>query len=128
MPTAGKASNIFPLRLTFAVILTELVLSVKMCVFRLKAAEETFRQAREKATYNIKPKHASGIVSILVNCELGCVFRRSYYTLLLKAMTITVFLFFPVPFRKPSWDRRCEFLCYLIATNPLLSIIHTFIV
>uniref|UniRef100_A0A671N1M6 FH2 domain-containing protein n=1 Tax=Sinocyclocheilus anshuiensis TaxID=1608454 RepID=A0A671N1M6_9TELE len=31
---------------------------------RLKAAEETFRQAREKATYNVKPKHASGIVSI----------------------------------------------------------------
>uniref|UniRef100_A0A8C1JDS2 FH2 domain-containing protein n=1 Tax=Cyprinus carpio TaxID=7962 RepID=A0A8C1JDS2_CYPCA len=28
---------------------------------RLKAAEETFRQAREKATYNVKPKHASGI-------------------------------------------------------------------
>lgn len=32
--------------------------------FRLKAAEETFRQAREKATYNVKPKHASGIVSL----------------------------------------------------------------
>uniref|UniRef100_A0A673HB95 FH2 domain-containing protein n=1 Tax=Sinocyclocheilus rhinocerous TaxID=307959 RepID=A0A673HB95_9TELE len=31
---------------------------------RLKAAEETFRQAREKATYSVKPKHASGIVSI----------------------------------------------------------------
>ncbi|XP_051579426.1 formin-2 isoform X2 [Myxocyprinus asiaticus] len=28
---------------------------------RLKAAEETFKQAREKATYNVKPKHASGI-------------------------------------------------------------------
>ncbi|XP_056624776.1 formin-2 isoform X2 [Triplophysa dalaica] len=28
---------------------------------RLKAAEETFRQAREKATYNTKPKHATGI-------------------------------------------------------------------
>jgi len=30
----------------------------------LKAAEETFKQAREKANYNIKPKHASGIVSL----------------------------------------------------------------
>nr|XP_001333061.4 formin-2-like isoform X1 [Danio rerio] len=28
---------------------------------RLKAAEETFKQAREKATYNVKPKQASGI-------------------------------------------------------------------
>ncbi|XP_034165353.2 formin-2 isoform X1 [Pangasianodon hypophthalmus] len=28
---------------------------------RLKAAEECFRQAKEKATYSVKPKHASGI-------------------------------------------------------------------
>nr|XP_055031921.1 formin-2 [Misgurnus anguillicaudatus]XP_055031922.1 formin-2 [Misgurnus anguillicaudatus] len=28
---------------------------------RLKAAEESFRQVKEKATYSIKPKHASGI-------------------------------------------------------------------
>ncbi|KAL0964731.1 hypothetical protein UPYG_G00328150 [Umbra pygmaea] len=28
---------------------------------RLKKAEECFRQAKEKATYNVKPKHASGI-------------------------------------------------------------------
>uniref|UniRef100_A0A8C3AV79 FH2 domain-containing protein n=1 Tax=Cyclopterus lumpus TaxID=8103 RepID=A0A8C3AV79_CYCLU len=30
---------------------------------RLKAAEESFRQAKEKASYSVKPKHASGIVS-----------------------------------------------------------------
>ncbi|KAK5906506.1 hypothetical protein CgunFtcFv8_002366 [Champsocephalus gunnari] len=30
---------------------------------RLKAAEECFRQAKEKASYSVKPKHASGIVS-----------------------------------------------------------------
>uniref|UniRef100_A0A8C5GS84 FH2 domain-containing protein n=1 Tax=Gouania willdenowi TaxID=441366 RepID=A0A8C5GS84_GOUWI len=30
---------------------------------RLKAAEEGFRQVKEKASYNVKPKHASGIVS-----------------------------------------------------------------
>ncbi|KAG7463097.1 hypothetical protein MATL_G00191800 [Megalops atlanticus] len=28
---------------------------------RLKAAEESFRQAKEKAAYSVKPKHASGI-------------------------------------------------------------------
>ncbi|XP_016376968.1 formin-2 isoform X2 [Sinocyclocheilus rhinocerous] len=28
---------------------------------RLKAAEESFRQVKEKATYSVKPKHASGI-------------------------------------------------------------------
>ncbi|TDG98455.1 hypothetical protein EPR50_G00218840 [Perca flavescens] len=28
---------------------------------RLKAAEESFRQAKEKASYSVKPKHASGI-------------------------------------------------------------------
>ncbi|RXN08760.1 formin-2 isoform X2 [Labeo rohita] len=28
----------------------------------LKAAEECFRQVKEKATYSVKPKHASGIV------------------------------------------------------------------
>eukprot|EP00063_Salmo_salar_P036048 XP_014010883.1 PREDICTED: formin-2-like [Salmo salar] len=28
---------------------------------RLKKAEECFRQAKEKATYSVKPKHASGI-------------------------------------------------------------------
>ncbi|KAL6475695.1 hypothetical protein MHYP_G00167350, partial [Metynnis hypsauchen] len=28
---------------------------------RLKAAEECFRQAKEKATYSVKPKHATGI-------------------------------------------------------------------
>ncbi|TRY98789.1 hypothetical protein DNTS_014440 [Danionella cerebrum] len=28
---------------------------------RLKAAEETFRQVREKASYSVKPKHASGM-------------------------------------------------------------------
>ncbi|XP_013876040.1 formin-2 [Austrofundulus limnaeus] len=28
---------------------------------RLKAAEENFRQAKEKASYSVKPKHASGI-------------------------------------------------------------------
>uniref|UniRef100_A0A7N8XHK3 Formin 2b n=2 Tax=Mastacembelus armatus TaxID=205130 RepID=A0A7N8XHK3_9TELE len=28
---------------------------------RLKAAEECFRQAKEKASYSVKPKHASGI-------------------------------------------------------------------
>ncbi|KTF83424.1 hypothetical protein cypCar_00042533 [Cyprinus carpio] len=27
----------------------------------LKAAEECFRQVKEKATYSVKPKHASGI-------------------------------------------------------------------
>uniref|UniRef100_A0A665TPS6 FH2 domain-containing protein n=1 Tax=Echeneis naucrates TaxID=173247 RepID=A0A665TPS6_ECHNA len=32
---------------------------------RLKAAEECFRQAKEKASYSVKPKHASGIVSFL---------------------------------------------------------------
>uniref|UniRef100_A0A3B5B7I6 FH2 domain-containing protein n=1 Tax=Stegastes partitus TaxID=144197 RepID=A0A3B5B7I6_9TELE len=32
---------------------------------RLKAAEECFRQAKEKASYSVKPKHASGIVSSL---------------------------------------------------------------
>uniref|UniRef100_A0A3B1K0Y0 Formin 2 n=1 Tax=Astyanax mexicanus TaxID=7994 RepID=A0A3B1K0Y0_ASTMX len=31
---------------------------------RLKAAEECFRQAKEKATYSVKPKHATGIVSM----------------------------------------------------------------
>ncbi|KAI4873249.1 hypothetical protein NFI96_023262, partial [Prochilodus magdalenae] len=30
---------------------------------RLKAAEECFRQAKEKASYSVKPKHATGIVS-----------------------------------------------------------------
>lgn len=30
---------------------------------RLKAAEECFRQAKEKSAYSVKPKHASGIVS-----------------------------------------------------------------
>ncbi|XP_027145508.1 formin-2 isoform X2 [Larimichthys crocea] len=29
---------------------------------RLKAAEECFRQAKEKAAYSVKPKHASGII------------------------------------------------------------------
>ncbi|KAI4801216.1 hypothetical protein KUCAC02_000140 [Chaenocephalus aceratus] len=28
----------------------------------VKAAEECFRQAKEKASYSVKPKHASGIV------------------------------------------------------------------
>lgn len=28
---------------------------------RVKMAEECFKQAREKATYNVKPKHATGI-------------------------------------------------------------------
>ncbi|TSS85083.1 Formin-2 [Bagarius yarrelli] len=32
---------------------------------RLKAAEETIRQTREKSTISVKPKHASGMVSIL---------------------------------------------------------------
>uniref|UniRef100_A0A3Q2CAU3 FH2 domain-containing protein n=1 Tax=Cyprinodon variegatus TaxID=28743 RepID=A0A3Q2CAU3_CYPVA len=32
---------------------------------RLKAAEESFRQAKEKTSYSVKPKHASGIVSFL---------------------------------------------------------------
>ncbi|XP_067311786.1 formin-2 isoform X2 [Pseudorasbora parva] len=57
---------------------------------RLKAAEETFRQAREKATYNVKPKHASGIDVLL-------------------------------SLRKPSWDRRCEFLLCRDPQNPLFS-------
>lgn len=30
--------------------------------FRVKKAEECFKQAREKASYNVKPKHATGIV------------------------------------------------------------------
>uniref|UniRef100_A0A3B3R3Y2 FH2 domain-containing protein n=1 Tax=Paramormyrops kingsleyae TaxID=1676925 RepID=A0A3B3R3Y2_9TELE len=30
---------------------------------RLKVAEECFKQAREKSSYSVKPKHASGIVS-----------------------------------------------------------------
>ncbi|KAL4640979.1 formin-2-like [Arapaima gigas] len=33
---------------------------------RLKMAEESFKQAREKATYSVKPKHATGIVSGLI--------------------------------------------------------------
>lgn len=63
MPATGKVSKFCPLRVTSAVILPDLILSVNVC-FRLKAAEETFRQAREKATYNTKPKHATGIVSV----------------------------------------------------------------
>lgn len=31
-------------------------------LFRVKKAEECFKQAREKASYNVKPKHATGIV------------------------------------------------------------------
>lgn len=38
-------------------------LSFGIC--RLKAAEECFRQVKEKSAYSVKPKHASGIVSWL---------------------------------------------------------------
>lgn len=40
-----------------------LIMSVHHVLLRLKAAEECFRQAKEKASYSVKPKHASGIVS-----------------------------------------------------------------
>lgn len=54
------------------------------CVFvfviRLKAAEESFRQVKEKATYSIKPKHASGIVRVFLHSwQLWC--RRLFVCL-----------------------------------------------
>ncbi|MBN3320315.1 FMN2 protein, partial [Atractosteus spatula] len=35
---------------------------------RLREAEECFRQAKEKASYNVRPKHDSGIVSTFLHC------------------------------------------------------------
>lgn len=37
--------------------------------FRVKMAEECFKQAREKASYNVKPKHATGIVRLHASCH-----------------------------------------------------------
>ncbi|KAG8000212.1 Formin-2 [Nibea albiflora] len=39
---------------------------------RLKMAEECFKQAREKAAYNVKPKHATGIVRLYTSCNSYC--------------------------------------------------------
>lgn len=35
-------------------------------------AEECFKQAREKASYNVKPKHATGIVRLYTSCNSYC--------------------------------------------------------
>lgn len=60
--------------------LTDIRQCYSLCMFcRLKAAEESFRQAKEKASYSVKPKHASGIVS------------------------------WPLPFRSPKWQQKWEF-------------------
>lgn len=38
---------------------------------RVKKAEESFKQVREKASYSVKPKHATGIVrSVLLSLLL----------------------------------------------------------
>lgn len=37
--------------------------------FRVRKAEECFKQAREKASYNVKPKHAAGIVGFDFYCS-----------------------------------------------------------
>lgn len=39
-----------------------LVLKYNFYFLRVKKAEECFKQAREKASYSVKPKHATGIV------------------------------------------------------------------
>lgn len=51
------------------------VRTILFCSFcRLKAAEESFRQAKEKSAYSVKPKHASGIVS----CSLTLDFETKH--------------------------------------------------
>lgn len=40
--------------------------------FRVKMAEECFKQAREKASYNVKPKHATGIVRLYASYHSYC--------------------------------------------------------
>lgn len=43
--------------------------------FRVKMAEECFKQAaREKASYNVKPKHATGIVRLHTSRSYLCFF------------------------------------------------------
>lgn len=55
---------------------------------RVKMAEECFKQAREKASYNVKPKHATGIVCILTLFTTVTVSYRLFFlfakTLFLK--------------------------------------------
>lgn len=46
--------------------------------FRVKMAEECFKQAREKASYNVKPKHATGIVCIYAFCQIYYIDRAVF--------------------------------------------------
>lgn len=124
MPTTGEASTI----ISFLNHAFTGYIKSNFEVFRLKAAEETFRLAREKATYNIKPKHATGIVSVVKRILQFClhILNSDISYIMINTNLIVTRNCFPfLPFRKPSWDRRCEFLCYLIATKPMPSIIHT---
>lgn len=79
-----------------------------VCVFRLKAAEESFRQVKEKATYSIKPKHASGIVRIFLHSS-------RLMTALMQMFVCILFVCF-VSLRKRSWEwryKRCSFHWHL---------------
>lgn len=123
IPTAGAVRNIMPLlSLCLLYCFTVIYWISLVYYFRLKAAEETFKQAREKANYNVKPKHASGIVSLSKSLD-------SHYKQWITHTNsvrfycnqdLTLFL---LSLRKPSWDRRCEFLLCRIQQNSLFPLL-----
>ncbi len=62
---------------------------------RVKMAEECFKQAREKASYNVKPKHATGIVCLYTSYHSYC--TASSALLLVNLLPVVLALFFFLP-------------------------------